>query len=295
MRRGQGSTDRGEGRRKRLGPPPAAPATVTARLHWGRRSGLRVTVAICAAGMTPSVALAAEHWMISNVPAYYQGHYGTAHPVGILYDPTDIQYQRSPLRIKLSIPYVSVVNLPKGAWLSGADVVARTPGPGVRTASGLGDIWLAGHYTLIPERGLRPAWVPYVKIKFATARAAQGLGTGRNDYEAGLGLRTTIGANVFPFAHVGYRFVGSPPGVRLRDIATYDAGVSIATRARDVVTVFYAGAQSEQPGLAGPSDVIGAWNYRLTRAGSGLQVYLDHGLTSGSARLGGGLGVQWVF
>ncbi len=240
-------------------------------------------------------AWAAHPWTIGNVPSYYQGRFGTPRTIGIFYDPTYVQYKTPRMRLKLTIPYIAVSNLPAGAKLTNATLSAHTQSTHTITARGLGDMWLAGHFTAIPERGLRPALVPYAKVKFGTASAAKGLGTGRNDYEVGLGLDTTIGVNVFPFAHVGYRFVGSPPGQRLRNIATYDAGVSIAATPRNVITAMYAGSQSEQVGYAGPSDAILAWNYNVTAAGSGFQVYIDKGLSKGSANLGAGVGGQVVF
>ncbi len=251
--------------------------------------------ALLAAVLVSQSAWAAHPWTIGNVPSYYQGHYGTPQTIGIFYDPTYLQYQTPQLRLKLTIPYISVSNLPVGATLTNGTLSTRTQNTQTTTASGLGDVWLAGHFTVIPERGLRPALVPYAKIKLGTASAAKGLGTGRNDYEFGLGLNTTIGVNVFPFAHVGYRFVGSPPGQRLRNIATYDAGVSIAATLHNIITAMYAGSQSEQAGYAGPSDVILAWNHNVTTAGSGFQVYLDNGLSNGSANVGVGVGGQIVF
>ncbi len=140
-----------------------------------------------------------------------------------------------------------------------------------------------------------PAIVPYAKIKFGTASASQGLGTGRNDYEIGVGLDETIGTRIFPFAHLAYRFVGNPPGSNLQNIWTYDLGSSFLVNQRNVLTAMFSGAQSEQPGYAGPADLIVAWNYNVTRAGSGLQLYFDKGLSNGSPDYGVGLGGQVVF
>ncbi len=232
---------------------------------------------------------------MGNIPSDYQGRFGTRHTIDIFYDPTFLQYQTSTLRLKLTVPYISVSHLPMGATLTNGGLAKRTSSQKTTNASGLGDIWLAAHETIIPEKGLRPALVPYVKVEFGTASASQGLGTGRNDYEFGLGVNTTIGANMFPFAHVGYRFVGSPPGQNLQNIVTYDAGVSAALTLRNILTLMYSGEQSEQPGYAGPADAIVAWNHNVTVAGSGFQVYLDKGLTNGSADIGVGLGGQVVF
>lgn len=240
-------------------------------------------------------AWASNSWTLGNMPAYYQGNFGTRHPIGIFYDPTYLQYQSPTVRLKLTIPYVAVSNLPQGAKLAGATLAVHTTSTTTINASGIGDIWLAAHYTLIPESGLRPALVPYTKIKLGTASASEGLGTGRNDYEFGLGLNTTIGANIFPFTHVGYRFVGSPPGQTLQNIITYDGGVSVAATRRNIFTIMYSSEQSEQAGYAGPADAIVAWNYNVTTAGSGFQVYVDRGLSKGSAKIGGGIGGQIVF
>ena len=258
-------------------------------------TGMRFRTKALALLLVCQPALASTPWTLGNLPSYYSGTFGTKRTIGILYDPTYLQYQDPVLRLKLTIPYIAVSNLPRGAKLTNGTLATRSKGTGTTSASGLGDIWLAGHYTLIPERGLRPAIVPYAKIKFGTASASEGLGTGRNDYEVGLGLNTTIGSNFFPFAHVGYRFVGSPPGQALQNIATYDAGVSVAATARDIFTVMYSGEQSEQAGYAGPADAIVAWNYNVTAAGSGFQVYIDKGLSNGSANIGGGVGGQVVF
>jgi len=240
-------------------------------------------------------AWAANTWTIGNIPAYYRGTYGTGQTIGIFYDPTFLQYHTKTLRLKLTIPYMSVSNLPVGTTLTNGTVSTRTSSTTTQTVSGWGDVWLAAHDTVIPERGLRPAIVPYAKVKLGTAQVSKGLGTGKNDYEFGVGINTTIATNMFPFAHVGYRFVGSPAGQQLRDIATYDAGVSVAITNQSIWTFMYSGGQSEQSGYAGPSDAIVAWNYNVTSAGSGFQVYLDKGLSNGSAQLGGGVGGQIVF
>lgn len=249
----------------------------------------------CVLALLSQSAWATPTWTLGNIPSDYQGRFGTQHTIGIFYDPTFLQYQTSTLRLKLTVPYIAVSHLPVGATVTNGSLTNRTSSQKTTNASGLGDIWLAVHKTVIPEKGLRPALVPYVKVKFGTASASKGLGTGRNDYEFGLGVNTTIGANMFPFAHVGYRFVGSPPGQNLQNIVTYDAGVSAALTPRNILTVMYSGEQSEQPGYAGPADAIVAWNHNVTAAGSGFQVYLDKGLTNGSANIGIGVGGQVVF
>lgn len=254
-----------------------------------------ISAAILLASSSIAHAYGAQHFTLGNMPSYYQGTFGTNSNISIFYDATYFQFQNNTLRLKLTVPYISVSGLPQGAQLAGGGVASRSSTTQTRSASGLGDIWLSAHYTVYHGEGLLPAVVPYAKIKFGTASASQGLGTGRNDYELGFGLDETIGTRIFPFAHLGYRFVGNPAGQNLRNILTYDAGSSFAVTGSNVLTAMYSGSQSEQPGYAGPSDLILAWNYNVTRAGSGFQVYADKGLSNGSANYGVGAGAQIVF
>ena len=254
-----------------------------------------LSAAILLASSVIAPAYGGQHFTLGNMPSYYQGTFGTNSNINIFYDATYLQFQNNTLRLKLTVPYISVSGLPQGAQLAGGGIASRSSTTNTHTASGLGDIWLAAHYTVYHGAGLLPAVVPYVKVKFGTASSSQGLGTGRNDYEVGLGLDETIGTRIFPFVHVGYRFVGKPAGQNLRNILTYDAGSSFAVTGSNVLTAMYSGSQSEQPGYSGPSDLILAWNYNVTRAGSGFQVYADKGLSNGSADYGVGVGAQVVF
>lgn len=257
----------------------------------------RLVIAGAFTALLPGAAHAASRITLGSMPAFFSGTYGTGKTIDIFYIPTYIEYRNDRLRLKLTVPYESVTGLPQGASLTGATVSSRGGQTATRSASGLGDTWLEGRYTVLKGHDLLPSLTPYAKIKFATASHAAGLGSGRNDYEIGLGLDDRAGDYAFPFAHVGYRFVGKPAGLALRNIATYDVGVSyVLPHARsNIVTAMFSGSQSEEKGYAGPADAIVAWNYNVTAAGTGIQLYVDKGLTNGSADYGVGLGGQIVF
>ncbi|OZB69926.1 MAG: hypothetical protein B7X36_13675, partial [Thiomonas sp. 14-64-326] len=72
-------------------------------------------------------------------------------------------------------------------------------------------------------------------------------------------------------------------------------GASYAASQQHIFTLMYAGQQSMVAGASAPSDLIAAWNYNLTPNGSGFQVYVDKGLSNGSANFGVGIGGQIVF
>ncbi|OBS08569.1 hypothetical protein [Acidihalobacter prosperus] len=239
----------------------------------------------------------AAQWTVGSVPAYFTGKYGTANTIDIFYLPTYIQYRKDRLRIKLTVPYESVTGLPQGATLAGSNLSTRGTQTQTRSASGMGDTWLTVRYAATHARDGHIGVHPYAKIKIATASHSAGLGSGHNDYEFGVGLDGRAGGYTFPFAHVGYRLVGKPANSNLQNIMTYDFGASyVLPRSQaNILTAMFSGSQSEQKGYAGPADVIVAWNHNVTRAGSGFQLYVDKGLSNGSARYGIGFGGQIVF
>jgi hypothetical protein len=257
---------------------------------------------------------------LGTTPSYFQGNFGTSSTINIFDESTFAQFKNQDVRIKLTIPYLSVSGLPNGAQLSGGTIVSRGNGnvggsgsnghnhgnhgsnqnsvlgsSAVHSASGIGDIELALHYTVYHGSGLTPSIVPYTKITFGTASSVQGLGTGKNDYEFGVGINNVVGNKLFPFAHIGYRIVGNPAGNNFQNVLTYDLGASYAATPRDIITAIFSGSQSEQPGYAGPADIIVAYNQNLTHNGSGIQIFLDKGLTNGSPSFGVGIGGQFVF
>lgn len=237
--------------------------------------------------------------MVGNTASYFQGDYGTGSNIDTFYDATTIQYgDGNAWRVKLTLPYVSETGIPDGAIVSdGTATTTASNGKSVQThsASGIGDVWLSGHDEIYQGQGLIPSVTPYAKIKFGTASLADGLGTGKNDYEAGVGLQQIIAANWFPFANIGYRYVGNPVGYDLHNIAVYQTGASHLVTDKSIVTAMYSGSQSEVSGLSAPSDIILAWNYNVSKTGSGWQVYFDKGLSNGSANYGVGIGGQIAF
>ncbi len=101
------------------------------------------------------IAQGSPQFTVGNLPSFFQGSFGTSSTLNIFYDATYFQYQDHDLRLKLTVPYLSVNGLPNGAALSGGNVVRRNKSTTkTHDANGLGDIWLAAHYTAI--QGGRP-------------------------------------------------------------------------------------------------------------------------------------------
>lgn len=236
--------------------------------------------------------MAASPWNAGNYASFFQGTYGTGHTVSIFYDASELVYRQNRMKFKLTIPFEVVSGLPQGAAITGGGSVAQKAGAlstGTHSASGLGDIWLSGRYTLIPVTEHHLGFDVYSKVKLGTASYSEGLGTGRNDYEVGGGINGYVSPNGYPFADIGYRIVGSPPGVPLNNIVTYDAGYSYVLDQKNTWTLMFTGHQAEQSNRSAPADLVLAWNYNPNAAG-GLQVFVDKGLTNGSSDYGVGVG-----
>ena len=249
---------------------------------------LRVGAALLAVGITlPAWATEPASTLTLGVqPSYFTGNYGTGTTTDITYVPVYAKYKTGNLSLKLTVPYISVKS--SGALVSGGTVIGAGSNGNVTTNSGLGDVWTEGRYK-IRGTGTAPDVSPYVKIKFGTASHNNGLGTGENDYEGGLGFEWAVGRTVFPFADIGYRFLGSPPGRSLRNIVTYDAGITYKADEKNFLSGIYSGHQASQAGFANTADLLVAWNHE-TRPGTGYQFYLDKGLSNGSPKYGIGVG-----
>lgn len=253
----------------------------------------RLIGAVCL--LLPGAAFGVSTWQVGNQASFYQGDYGTSHTIDIFYDATFISYHHDRLKLKLSMPYEAVSGLPEGGTVTGGGSVANgRKSTTTHSASGLGDIWLSGRYEVVPLTSRHPGFDAYSKVKLATASHSDGLGTGHNDYEFGVGVNGYIAPSGYPFADLGYRFVGSPSNLSLNNIITYDAGYSYQATQRNVLTAMFTGHQAEQSGESAPADLLFAWDYRVSGAG-GLQLFVDKGLTNSSPDYGVGGGAHLNF
>ena len=264
-----------------------------------------MTAAVAGAVTAGSVQAdsSASSLTLGVTPSYYQGDYGTGTTTKIYYVPIWANFESGNLDLKLTVPYISVEG-PAGTLASEGMLIGNrvigltrsggsTSGGGVSRNSGIGDVWAKASYRFRGAGGV-PDISPYFKIKFGTASYSEGLGTGKNDYEPGIGLEWTAGPNLVPFVDFGYRFVGSPAGLDLSNAATYDGGIMYRVDQSSYVTGMFSGRQSIEPGFPDAADLLVAWNY-YTAPGNGFQVFFDKGLSNGSPDYGVGVGLQTGF
>ena len=150
---------------------------------------------------------------------YSSGTYGTSSTTEIAYVPLIAKAEIGAWTIQGTVPYLRISG-PAGIVPVGGAVAPTAGG----TADGLGDVLLRGAYTFDPLA----TWMPFVDvaalIKFPTASRSAGLGTGEFDYGFELEAFEELG-KCTPFAMVGYRFLGSPPGTDLDNVLVGSIGM----------------------------------------------------------------------
>ena len=280
---------------------------------------LCLALALLEAG-TGDLVLAADRFSFRISPTYFSGDYGTGIETTLTYVPFDFRWDYSRARLKVIVPYVSISDagsvtftgagpspavqspaasssdpspmdpagsggLPAGTPAGGGP---PAPPPGfirsenVGTAqSGLGDVRLAADLYLLKGSATRP-WItlgPFFKL--ATADESKGLGTGENDYGAGLGLTAPLGGGWQAYADAGYQVTGDPPGVDYRNVRKVGLGLGKTLKDRITWEGYYEDRNSLLDGVANLRDA--SVGLRIdAAAGTTLGFTLFKGL-SGSA------------
>ncbi len=154
---------------------------------------------------------------------YASGTYGGDADIEDLYIPVGLSLNLPKVSFDLTVPYLRV-RAPSGTTITGpgGDPV---PGTGdIATESGLGDVivGITAYDVLYSERrGLALDLVG--RVKFGTADADKGLGTGEQDF--------TVRADLYKYLEqftllgsVGYKFRGDPDGVDLENVIVASVG-----------------------------------------------------------------------
>jgi hypothetical protein len=147
---------------------------------------------------------------------YSTGKYGQSASTDIFYVPLIGSYENDRWIAKLTVPYLRI----KGPGTVTPDIGPVTPGIGrttIQTQSGIGDVVLLGGFDFYHDLKSGLTLSSTAKIKFGTASRTKGLGTGENDYYFQLDAAQSFGP-LTPFATLGYRFVGDPPGYSLHNV-----------------------------------------------------------------------------
>lgn len=215
---------------------------------------------------------------------YSSGDYGLASNTDILVVPLSLRATAGDFAFSATLPYLKidgpggVVVGPDGQPLPGGGGI-----PGKR--SGLGDLSLGTTYTLRPgDTGLEIGLGG--RVKLPVSDDDKHLGTGKTDMKVSADISYAMDGFI-PFVNVGYRFLGDPAGVELRDGPTASVGFS-APVGRSVVILSYDYATATTRVSEDSHELFGGLsvpvNDRFTVTGYGVG-----GLSKGSPDFGIGL------
>lgn len=249
-----------------------------------------------------------EKWQVGLSAYYSSGTYGTSSRTDITSVPLSIRRIFDDSDVTLVLPYLSVTGDCDVTLISGVPNQtggtcptrtvtkngrpAQTRTTSTRTTqSGIGDVLLQGRYYLLDEKGWLPTLAVLARIKFPTADRDRGLGTGEFDEKFGVQLSKSFTDKWIGFADLGYTFIGSPPGVELKNQWNYDLGLGYYLTPDLLASVSYEYWTAVVSGLQDPQDLYFDLSYKLSpafRLNAGFLVGLsagapDYGVTGGIA------------
>jgi len=253
---------------------------------------LPVVAAIAGIAWLPAESRSSDSWdpefKVSLGYHYSAGTYGTSSTTYISYVPLIAKVQIGPWAIRGTLPYLRI-NGPGGIVQGPSGPIQTTAG----TSQGLGDILLRGSYLVEPFTW----WMPFVElfglIKFPTASRSKGLGTGKFDFGIESELTWVIDRFV-PFATVGYRVLGSPPGEGLDNVVVGSIGAEYRVIEPVYAGVFLDYGQAPSAAVGRRFDVIPFASWQINAHWS-ADLYASAGLAKGSPDGGTGLqvGYHW--
>lgn len=256
----------------------------------------KIEIAVCAllAGAATAAPAAQPlddgHFSLTTGFDYSSGSYGESSDTTTTYIPVTGKYETGDWIFGLTIPYIEV----EGSGNVVRDVgrfKART-GTRTRTESGLGDVVASATYNVFNSTDGRALDLTG-KLKLGTADENKGLGTGENDLYVQADAYRAID-RFTPFGTIGYKWLGDPSGVNLRNVFFASFGSSYKIDDARSVGLMWFGQQKTSSAGATQSEITAFLVQRLSAAWKG-QLYGVLGLADGSPDYGIGAMVTRSF
>jgi hypothetical protein len=276
---------------------------------------LKNTSTLCALGVLGLMAQAAHADDSSTIKVgagidYTTGKYGTSQTTDITQVPVTFGYDIDRWSFKLAVPYIHVSGAdnvipgvgpvkntnPKGRGHGKGNSQGGTTPPPVETtgsASGLGDITAAATYEAYGNRESQFGIDLTGKVKFGTADADKGLGTGKNDYTFSADMYKGFGAWTV-FGGVSYTWLGSSQYIQLNDVFGANAGASYKLDTHSSFGAYYDYREKASDTSFARNELTGYYAYKFA-SGWKAQAYVTKGFTDGSPDWGVGATVAYSF
>ena len=260
----------------------------TAPLKWPLLSAMALSFAV-----PPGVAIAEGVTSVSVGLDYASGDYGTAETTRTYSAPLAIKHENGPWTLRASLPYVYA----EGTFSRDRGFEGDEPGDdnggagtatqGIRSESGLGDLTLGIHYTVLNN----PAGFSVDlggKAKIATADKDKTLITsGENDYSAQIDVFRSLPA-VSVFATLGYTIKGEPTGVSYDDPFYGSLGLSVPVSTGKSIGIAW-DYREKIVATSDPVSELSAFFSMKLNPNHKMQIYVVHGLSDSSPDVGGGV------
>lgn len=223
---------------------------------------------------------------------YSKGDYGQDIDTSILAVSFAAKYEIGRWTLRASVPWLRISGPGNVVATDAGGVIL--PGSGERrTDSGIGDLVLGAAYLV-----LQGPSAPFLldlggKVKLPTADEKKGLGTGQADYSL-YGEAFKPLAAFTPFALLGYRRYGDPPGLELDDVFYGSLGSAYRLSPQTSFGAAYDFRDRIVEGGARLSELSAFLSHRLTQQVR-LQVYAVAGLADASPDAGAGLTLSYNF
>ena len=255
-------------------------------------------------GVPPASAAAWPQFSLGLGAEYASGDFGTDSTSSYTTIPLVLNwYPSERINMELTVPFINQSTSNTGYAATGGGIPAAQysgGGWGVNQSgkhvvvtgsedqSGLGDITLETSYNLLLDGDGLPEFGLIGYLKFPTADADQGLGTGAFDWGAGLHLAKWLG-DWQPFVEGRYVFQGASRAQNgARDYFLADAGLGYGWNEDLYFAGFSRVGTASFDGMEAPLEMRlkTAWGFREDTS---VEFYLLKGLSGGSPDLGGGL------
>lgn len=253
-----------------------------------------------------------DQFSLSAGANYSSGKYGSTTTTDIWSVPVTGEYDTGNWTFKLVVPYINVSGpsdvIPgvgkvkngnphgRGHGKGNGAGVPVPPVPGTATngsASGLGDVVASAGYQLFTSNDQSFGVDLTGKIKFGTADADKGLGTGKNDYGLSVDTYKVVG-NWTAFGGVGWMKYGSSQYIQLKNGFNATVGAQYKLSHDDSFGAYYYYRERIASGGAPQSELTGYWNHKLGDSWR-LQAYVMGGFADGSPDYGVGATLKYTF
>ena len=157
---------------------------------------------------------------------YSTGDYGQTTNTNVFAIPVITQWEIDHWTLKLVVSYLHVSG-PSNV-VSGLGAVLSPGQAPSQSRSGFGDLITSATYNVYSDTAAGLSVDLTGKVKFGTASRSKGLGTGENDLGFQVDVYKSAG-QLTPFVSLGYRTLGSPPGIDLKDVFFGSVGIDYRT------------------------------------------------------------------